>query len=174
MYLEKESLVILIRRAQIEDAREIATIHTQVWKIWYKNIIHQEFLDSMKEDHRLAKWNQFLTEQINEHFVAVENGQKIVGFITGGKDRENHAQYTCEILALYLLPEYHNRGIGKLLFQKAIEALKQKGHTTMRVFVLENNPSCAFYQKIGGVLMGSKEVKFGDKPYKEIWYGYQI
>ena len=38
----------------------------------------------------------------------------------------------------------------------------------------ENYPSKTFYEKMGGKLLQEKDIKFGDKTYKEVAFGYNI
>ena len=59
-----------------------------------------------------------------------------------------------EIVSLYLLPSYTEKGIGTVLFQGVMDELKRLGLYKIYLWVLEENrPARAFYEKNGFKVM---------------------
>ena len=55
-----------------------------------------------------------------------------------------------ELGALYLLDSVKGKGFGKILFNKAIEELKNIGYDKMIIGCPSENPSNDFYKHMGG------------------------
>jgi ribosomal protein S18 acetylase RimI-like enzyme len=75
------------------------------------------------------------------------SGKRIVGFSVGVKEDEN------ELKAIYVLPEYHGRGVGKLLIEPAMKWLGNEKDVVVWVFS-HNNQAIRFYEKHGFVKSG--------------------
>ena len=77
---------------------------------------------------------------------------KIVAFSMGDKD-------TGEMLAVAVLPEYENQGIGKRLMNLIQDWLFSHGH--QEIWLLENQDpnirACGFYRKVGWAPAGFHE-----------------
>ena len=59
--------------------------------------------------------------------------------------------------------------------QHVIQKLQNQGKTKMILGCLkENYPSRAFYEKMGGKLLKTEKITFGNKEYEEVIYEYDI
>lgn len=159
-----------IRLAEARDAAAIARVHVQSWLTTYKGLVPEEYLASLNEAERVPLWQEWLTRDISV-FVA-ENAGRIVGFAGGGPIREPHAVYDAELYAIYLLEEVQGRGIGKNLLSAVAEALVRKDHTSMLVWVLEQNPAVRFYEKTGAKHLMSKHIEIGGVSLSELALGW--
>ena len=56
-------------------------------------------------------------------YVAENDAGEIVGFACGGPERSGDPVYTGELYGIYVLPEYHRRGIGRRWIVKDLAAL---------------------------------------------------
>ena len=65
------------------------------------------------------------------------------------------------------------RGIGKLLMRTAAKDLKSRGFDSMMVWVLANNPSRGFYEKLGGEHVQTRSITVGGKHFQEYGYGWK-
>ncbi|WP_353851671.1 GNAT family N-acetyltransferase [Clostridium sp.] len=59
-------------------------------------------------------------------FVAEESINGIVGFSTCGRERGNDKNYIGELNSIYIIKEYQNKGIGKVLFKQVQERLSSQ------------------------------------------------
>ena len=48
------------------------------------------------------------------------------------------------------------QGLGRQLMAATSEGLESQGISSLYLWVLENNPARAFYEKLGGTLVGEK------------------
>ena len=105
---------IIIRKAYIEDLKEVANIAVSGWKEAYRGIIEEEYLNNMSVEETYQKIKGGYQE--NKYIVA-ELKSEIVGFCrytsNYSKSDENADG---EIIALYVKPELKYNGIGTKMF----------------------------------------------------------
>jgi len=159
-----------IRLAEVQDAAAIAHVHVQSWLTTYKGLVPEEYLASLNEAERVPLWQEWLTRDISVFVAEIEG--KIVGFAGGGPIREPLAAYDAELYTIYLLEEVQGRGIGKDLLSAVAEALVGKDHTSMLVWVLEQNPAVRFYEKTGAEHLMSKQIEIGGISLTELALGW--
>ncbi|MFT4416444.1 N-acetyltransferase family protein [Fredinandcohnia humi] len=158
-----------IRKAVVSDAKGIAKVHVDSWKSTYKGIVPDEFLEQLKYESREKMWNQAIPT--STVFVAENEVGHIVGFSSGGKEREgNYEGYEGEVYAIYLLGEYQGQGIGKKLVEPIVAQLREMKINSMLVLVLEENKSCLFYEALGARKLDSIEIEIGGKALREAVY----
>jgi GNAT superfamily N-acetyltransferase len=127
-------------------------------------------LASLNETERVPLWQEWLIRDISVFVAEIEG--KIVGFASGGPIREPLAAYDAELYAIYLLEEVQGRGIGKDLLSAVAEALVGKDHTSMLVWVLDQNPAVRFYEKTGAEHLMSKQIEIGGISLTELALGW--
>jgi predicted N-acetyltransferase YhbS len=71
------------------------------------------------------------------------------------------------------LSEFQRRGAGKKLFNLGIEFLKGSGKDSMYLLALEASPYRSFYEKMGGQVIGRKQIKIEGYKYDELVYGWE-
>jgi hypothetical protein len=59
----------MIREATLEDARTIAEVHVKSWRAAYKQLLPQEFLQSLSVDRREQQWQTSIVNR--EHVLLV-------------------------------------------------------------------------------------------------------
>jgi len=153
----------MIRIANVEDAKAIATINVQGWQTAYKGIFPDEFLDTIKLEERISGIEDFISSNPTQTFV-FEIDQVIAGSVSFGPSRiKEFSQDKGEVYAIYVSLEHQKQGIGKALLLDAARALKNEDKSKMLVQVLEENHSATqFYQNLGGKQVGKSF--FGDYP----------
>ena len=159
-----------IRTAQVRDAAAIAHVHVQSWKTTYEGIVPKEYLASLSEEERVPLWRDRLTQGLSVFLAEVEG--EVVGFAAGGALREPHRAYDAELYTLYLLKEVQGRGIGKALLRTVGEALIQRGHESMLVWVLEQNPAVLFYKSAGAQYLMTRQIEIGGTQLPELAFGW--
>ena len=162
----------IIRRATSDDARGIAHVHIEAWRSAYRGIVADEFLDTISEDERTDRWSEILDRPEQVTFVAVAEEHGIVGFANGGPERDGREDYRGELYAIYILPDWHGQGIGGRMVATFTSWLIDSGFNTMLVWVLADNPFRRFYERLGGKLVGKKEIEIGNQKLVEVAYGW--
>jgi GNAT superfamily N-acetyltransferase len=168
-------LIVTVRPATAADAGEIARVHVDTWRSTYRNIVPQEFLDSLETATRAKQWEEWLAAEGVHVFVAEDAGG-VCGFISGGVLRDGvHVaalNYDSEIYTLYVRPAAQGRGVGRELMRALAERLVQRGLLRPVVWALEKNPWCAFYERLGGKRVAQKMIEIGGALLSDIAYGW--
>jgi len=161
-----------IREAKLEDAGGIARVHVDTWRHAYRGLLHDEVLQGLSLVDRTRSWSENLSQPpaLYVRFVA-EVDQEIVAFASGGPNRSDGV-YTGELYALYVLPTCQRRGLGRQLTGLTAQALRERGFTSMSVWVLRDNPACLFYERLGGRYIGEKDITIAGTAVPEISYGW--
>jgi ribosomal protein S18 acetylase RimI-like enzyme len=162
---------LTIRRAKIEDAGAIAHVQVESWKTTYAGIVSDVFLTSLNKQERTQSWQeQILADNIA--LLVAEDETGIFGFAAGGEVRERLDDYDAELYAIYLLRERQKQGAGRTLCLTLASALQTRGFTSMLVWVLEQNPSVSFYERLGAVQIARKVINIGGADLQELAFGW--
>jgi len=163
-----------IRLASPDDADGIAHVHVDSWRAAYKGIVPDAHLASLSYEQRAARWRDNFTMANRNTFVYVAEDVhgRIMGFTGGGPERDGDPNYSGELYALYLHPDYFRQGIGKQLVQTVAHRLIQDGMSSMLVWVLAQNPARAFYEALDGKYLYEKPVEIGGANLIEVAYGW--
>jgi ribosomal protein S18 acetylase RimI-like enzyme len=161
-----------IRKATADDAWGIANVHIESWKETYAGIINQDYLDSLKIEDRLGLWESSLSQipQQSAVFVAVNPDNEIVGFASFGKERTGKFLTDGELYAIYILKKYQRGKLGLNLLQAGVGQLLEQGYTSMLVWVLEENNSRKFYERLQPIKAGVEVDKIAGKDHVELAY----
>jgi L-amino acid N-acyltransferase YncA len=162
---------INIRTATPKDAEQIAFVHIDSWRTTYKNIVSDDFLDNLNVQTKTDFWQRVLITKSDNVFVA-ENDGEIVGFATGGQSRDKN-DFDSELYAIYVLQQHQHKNIGRLLLTATANYLQTCGHSSLYVWVLADNNSRTFYERLGGELFDKKEIEIGRQQLTEIAYGWR-
>lgn len=78
---------ICVRIAEPCDAQAIATLHIASWKVAYKGLLPDQFLDRLDVENRAQRWDEILAKGESTTILAISNDQ-IVGFSSCGPSRD--------------------------------------------------------------------------------------
>ena len=167
--------MVNIRFANLEDVNAIATIHVTSWQETYRGMMPDSVLDTLSVERRANLWKHVIEESTRAHPViaVAEHSNRIIGFANYGKEREGDPDYEGELVALYMLKQFHGQGIGRILIQKSAEGLLNLGMSSMLVWVLKENPAQRFYEHMGGVYLKEKSFAMEGNTLMEIAYGWK-
>jgi GNAT superfamily N-acetyltransferase len=162
---------VTIRKAHADDVDAIARVHVEMSHATYADIFPPEHLATITFERRQTAWRSIVADRDLITLVAEHDGD-VVGFASGGARREGPASYTGELQAVYLLPAHHRQGLGRRLVTKMIQALIARGHQSMLVWVLKDNPACRFYERLGGVAIATTTLTRAGRNLEEVAYGW--
>ena len=159
---------MVIRQAAQEDARQIADILVEDWKMAYRGIIDDDYLDSMSVEER---YQRELHRYQVYRVAAVE--KEILGFtwneMTDGEDSD------CEIIAIYIRYSKRKGGIGKVLFKDSVDLFRTAGRKRMIIWCLRGNVEARkFYEKMGGTVYKTGTHRWGSREYDMVSYLYLL
>jgi ribosomal protein S18 acetylase RimI-like enzyme len=166
------TLTIDIRRAEPQDAGEIADVHLEAWRGAYAGIIPHKSLTSMINRRGAEWWGNAIRRAAT--VLVVEIGGRIAGYATVGKNRARELRQQGEIYELYLRPEYQGIGLGSRLFAAARARLADNGLKGMVVWALEDNANAlAFYAGAGGRDIAEGVEIFEHKALKKVAFVWE-
>lgn len=140
---------VIIKTATIKDSKIISEIHALSWKVAYKGIIPQEYLDDLKDDFWVIAFQNWISNNILTVQLLCEN-ETPVGCIAYGKARDEKFLDWGEIVSIYILPDYWRKGYGHKLLETALTDMKSKGYQNCYLWVLRDNYRAKkFYEKYG-------------------------
>ena len=154
---------------QSDNLLEISNIYESSWKYAYRDIIPQDYLDSIPT----GRWANSINRNGINNLVVIEN-ELIIGTASFCKSRwEQYSNYG-EIVSIYFLPAYMGKGYGQHLLKKCIEELNGLGYDNILLWVLEENQRARrFYEKNG---FTCSEIflnyNIGWKELREVMYYY--
>lgn len=165
--------MVSVRQARLEDAEAIARIHVESWRATYPGMLPDDVLVGLSQSRHEIRWWESVLGQVNGRrwvYVADSASDGVVGFISGGPAREKALNCTSEIYALYLNDAYHDRGIGRALFDALSRRLAKECGDTIGVWVLKDNPSRFFYEALGGSIAATRTERVKNADVEQIAY----
>ena len=170
--------MVTIRRARPGDADAMARVHLAAWRSTYAGILPETYLAGLSAERESLDYERGILQRRGGHagFVAIADGQEIagggvVGFITGGMSRRP-AIAEGEVETLYLLDDFHDRGIGRRLMRAMASHLASLGAESAFAWVLEDNPSRWFYARLGAKLAAREEMVFAGQKTAQLAYAW--
>ena len=159
---------MVIRKAAEDDVTQIAEIVVEDWKNAYRGIIGDDYLDSISVEEQYKKE----LRRYREITVAAAGGE-ILGFAWNKEAKSEDAD--CEIVALYVRYAKRKTGVGRALFQNAINTFRAAGKKRMIIWCLkENHEARKFYEKMGGTAHKTDAHRWGNEEYAIISYIYRL
>jgi ribosomal protein S18 acetylase RimI-like enzyme len=150
--------MIKIQKAKKEDARGIQDVFYEAWLVTYPNeeigIIKEDVEERFKNRHSdeqiLRRINQIEHVPENEQILVAKDGDVVVG-VCKLEIKEAHN----DLGAIYVLPEYHRKGIGTMFWKKALEFFDKEKDIVVNVDEF-NKRAISFYKKLGFVDTGKR------------------
>lgn len=147
--------------------------------ILLQKISVETFVETFKEDNSPENMNAYLERSFNlkqlekelsnhsSQFYFIYSGEEIAGYLkvnTNEAQSESMGYDALEIERIYIKSNFHKKGLGKLLFNKALEIAIEKRKQKIWLGVWEKNENAlAFYKKMGFVKTGSHSFYMGDE-----------
>ena len=152
-----------IRKATLEDIDLINRLALIVFPHTYKELLSQGQIDFMMDwMYSPENLRKQMTEDGHIYYLAFD-GSESAGYLS----IQPEGEHTYHLQKIYVLPSYQGKKLGKLLFNQAIQAIKEvhPEPCQMRLNVNRYNTNAVeFYQR-----MGMKKVFEGDF---DIGHGY--
>jgi GNAT superfamily N-acetyltransferase len=170
-----------IRPAVPADAASLAHVRVAAWQAAYMGLMPEAFLANMVPEKEIPRWQENLASLSGERFIFAAEitlpapaDRQVVGFCGGGADRDQDLEYSGEVYALYVQPEFQGQGIGKQLVRAAAIWLRDHGYARFLIWVLRDNyPACRFYENLGGRAVRERSITIGGQELPEVGYGYE-
>jgi ribosomal protein S18 acetylase RimI-like enzyme len=181
-----------IAPATEQDAAGIAKVYVDAWQSAYAAILPHRGLLGMSYEQQTRQWSWTIRNRAEAHAVIVateaDHGADhgVVGFISFGPARRGdlpasghfggfagaHDANAGEIYTLYVQPDFHDRGIGRRLLAAAFAAMVDKEYGRSFLWVLRDNPSRYFYERVGGKAVAERQERMWGRTVDQVCYGW--
>jgi ribosomal protein S18 acetylase RimI-like enzyme len=170
-------VVIEVRDAVIDDADALATAHIDGWRVGYRGVVSDEYLDaeefatSRRDRWRAWTWQAALPD--SRMFVVTIQG-RVVGFGHAGPEQPDptltptvttdgptttQGLHRGEVYGFYVHPSAWGSGAAAALMSRCEEFLRDEGYPSALLWVLRDNPrALAFYEKAGWHFTGAESM----------------
>ncbi|CAH2599864.1 GNAT family N-acetyltransferase [Rhodovastum atsumiense] len=171
--------MIAVRRARVADAAAIGAVHVAAWRSAYAGILPNDYLAGLSARRQAAYYESAIRGGLGVH-VGTASGTdaippggpaRVIGFVTGGHARQGGATLgEGEIETLYVLDDWRDRGLGRRLVRAAAAHLVSLGCRSAFVWVLRDNPSRWFYERLGGRVAAEAPIQVAGIPLMQTAY----
>lgn len=138
-----------VRLATIADAAAVAKVQVTSYRTAYAPYFPPGYWDGVNEEEQTADWQEWPLQHPDDIWLAATENATVVGYVLArfgvyyGADGE--------VLALHVLPEHRNRGLGGRLLAAAVQGLMGCGCRSVGLSTLAGNPIRSWYEALGGV-----------------------
>lgn len=154
--------MILLRKGKEEDLAIVSDLAERIWPATYGEYLSDEQLRFMLD----KMYNQGeLLSQLRKGYtflMASQNG-KDVGFACFALEKPEEAIY--KLHKLYVLPETHGKGVGKILMNEVVNLAQREGGKALQLNVNRNNKAKDFYLKAGFIIKETVDLDIGNGFY---------
>ena len=145
-----------IRRAQPDDVLDMHEIFLVSWLATYANEeyditvkdINYKFEQALLPEKLAARKLRLAEPKDGELILVGEVDGRIVGVCVGARNFDYN-----QLQAIYVLPEFQGRGLGRLMFNEVAQIFDKKKKIIVRV-ASYNDKAIGFYQRLGFVSTG--------------------
>lgn len=165
--------MIAVRRARPTDASGIAQVHVEAWRDTYPTLLPAEYLAGLSAPRLARQYGHAIHDRQQGHAVfvaqadAAEGEARIAGFASGGRARRAGLA-DGEVHTLYVLPDYHERLLGRRLLRAMAAHLAAIGCHSVMLWVLAGNPSLWFYRHLGGRPVARESIVVGGAEVEQV------
>ncbi|MFT4233744.1 MAG: GNAT family N-acetyltransferase [Microbacterium sp.] len=148
---------VLIRPVRDVDAEALGRVHAKVWHETYNDLISTAALESVSPKRLAELWSRYQDQGEEYRMAAALSDGEIIGFAGSGPARDDDAPAEREFYFVYLLDEWHRKGVGRALFEAVVD-----DDEPLYLWLAERYPGArTFYEKRGFHLDGARR----DEPF---------
>jgi ribosomal protein S18 acetylase RimI-like enzyme len=151
--------MIILRRAKEEDIPVIQSIADRTWPEAYGDIISTEQIRYML-DKMYSKGELISQLQQGHLFLIAQEDDHDLGF--AGISVIDSKNQVYKLHKIYVLPEAHGKGVGKLLINEVLDVIRAAGGKYLQLNVNRNNKAVSFYKKAGFIIKESQDLDIGN------------
>lgn len=158
---------VRVQPAEARHLEGVQRVAQTTWRATYRGTILDADIERFLErNYSIAALEQILERPLISLHVALD-GEELVGYATAGVNRYGEA----ELFAIYVLPDYQGRGVGRLLWQAARAFLAATGRDDFILWVLDSNETARrFYERQGARFAGERDFPMGTAAIREVLY----
>ena len=163
---------ISIGRVTLNDTGQLQIIGRETFSQTFSAFNTEENMKNYLDESFSVE--QLIAELSNpdSEFYFAQIGDQIVGYLKinfGQSQTELQDDKALEIERIYVLKEFHGKGVGQILYEKDLQIAKLKNATYVWLGVWDQNPrAIAFYKKNGFIEFDKHIFKLGEDEQTDI------
>jgi ribosomal protein S18 acetylase RimI-like enzyme len=143
-----------VRGAAAKDLAEIAELHAASWRVAYRGILPDAFLDGALIEDRMARWSGTLERMApSDRLLIAESDGALLGFVAAWTSEALGCEggFDLYINNLHVRPELRGQKLGEHLMRTLARTLADTGEVRAYLWLLDGNePAHRFYRRLGG------------------------
>lgn len=144
-------MALEVREAAAEDAEQIAELHADSWRRFYRGAYSDTYLDGDVLTDRRTFWTARLASPTaNSSTMVVDDGARLAAFVHVVLDAD--AEWGSLVDNLHVRHDAQRIGLGRVLLHRAAATVAERASDRrMYLWVLEQNQNAQrFYATLGG------------------------
>ncbi|MER3484794.1 MAG: hypothetical protein C4345_01245 [Chloroflexota bacterium] len=156
---------VVVRSATLGDLPGLQEVARCTWRATNSGYIPEAKIERfLAANDSVGALSQALVRLGDGMLVAVVN-DRVIGYALCGETRERRG----ELFAIYVLPEWQKKSIGRRLWEQAVEHLRSLGVPDMVIWVLAANELARrFYERQGAEVFATRTFPVGDAQIEEV------
>jgi GNAT superfamily N-acetyltransferase len=142
--------IMQLRRAEPGDEYAVATVHVSSWQAAYRGLLPDDYLDQLEPTDRAALYTFAAVDPGRPYTILAVDDADICGFATAGPCRDADKPDAGQLYAIYVHPDWWNRGVGRTLIGAARHRLIDRGFSEAVLWVLVGNERAERFYRIDG------------------------
>jgi ribosomal protein S18 acetylase RimI-like enzyme len=161
---------VSIRDAEERDAAALARVTVETWRYAYAGSVPEQYLRGLDEVRIEREWVSRTGGIVADH-----SPDGVVGFVQVGRSRDPALPAAGEIIAIYVLPTFWGRGVGRSLMDAGLQRLATEGFRDVLLWVLADNKRAQQFYAAAGWSSdgGTKEDISRGFPIVEVRYRFR-
>ncbi|PLS04822.1 GNAT family N-acetyltransferase [Neobacillus cucumis] len=160
-------MTINIKQCNLGDLSKLQEISYETFKETFKDQNSPENMNAYLERAFNLKQLEKELSNISTQFFFVYFHNEVAGYLkvnTNDAQSEEMGNESLEIERIYIKNQFQKHGLGKYLFNKAMEIAMERNKKKIWLGVWEKNENAiAFYKKMGFVQTGAHSFYMGDE-----------
>ena len=154
--------MIEVKQIHSEEIFIVNQLAHEIWPDTYKDILSKDQIDYMLDWMYNINTLQEEVQTGKLYYLLTENGRP-VGFL--GLEPNYPDADMIQIHKIYVLPERQGNGLGRVLFNQAMDVAFDLDGKSLNLNVNRFNKSVDFYKNIGFEIIGEEDIDIG----KDYW-----
>lgn len=151
--------MIILRKGKEEDIESIQQLAYRTWPEAYGAILSAEQIDYMLQ--KMYNKGELLSQLEQGYiFLIAEEDNIDLGFASYSVFDSANQVY--KLHKLYVLPQTHGKGVGKLLINEVVNLIKRVGGKSLKLNVNRDNKAIEFYKKAGFTVKETVDLDIGN------------
>ena len=168
---------IIVRSANVNDAKSIASVHMESINYTYKGLLPFEIINKKSLEQRIENWQRIIESGNSTTIIAAIN-DSIVGFsnLSPARTEGIDPTTTGELNTIYIHPDHLNKGLGKAIWNEQLKHVKENKYQEIITWVLNSNSNAhRFYKRVGFTRSENERVEeINDLKIVDIQYVYKV